>query len=175
MTTTSFRLPENWPPSHDPDAAQRLVERFAQVGRAEARLVTRPRVASLLHALGGNSPFLADLAVREAASLRALIASGPDQVIAAAMADLAAVAPSSRRDRIAAAMRQAKRIVALVTAIADIGGIWPLERVTMVLSDLAEATLALAMAHLRAAPARSGGSGAWRGVHGPGDGEARCP
>ena len=45
-------------------------------------------------------------------------------------------------------MRRAKRIVALATAIADIGGIWPLERVTAALSDLAEATLSLAMAHL---------------------------
>ena len=45
-------------------------------------------------------------------------------------------------------MRRAKRVVALVTAIADIGGIWPLERVTAALSDLAEATLSLAMAHL---------------------------
>ncbi len=86
--------------------------------------------------------------MREAASLRALIASGPDAVVAAAMADLAALPPSTRRDRIAAAMRRAKRIVALATAIADIGGIWPLERVTATLSDLAEATLSLAMAHL---------------------------
>ena len=86
--------------------------------------------------------------MREAASLRALVASGPDAVVAAAMAELAAIAPSTRRDRIAAAMRRAKRIVALATAIADIGGIWPLERVTAALSDLAEATLSLAMAHL---------------------------
>jgi glutamate-ammonia-ligase adenylyltransferase len=86
--------------------------------------------------------------VREAASLRALVTLGPDSVVAAAMADLAAIAPSTRRDRIAAAMRRAKRVVALATAVADIGGIWPLERVTAVLSDLAEATLSLAMAHL---------------------------
>ncbi len=64
------------------------------------------------------------------------------------MAELAAVPPPPRRDRIAAAMRRAKRIVALATGIADIGDIWPLERVTAALSDLAEATLSLAMAHL---------------------------
>ena len=148
MTDTTFRLPASWPTAHDTGAAQRLVERFAGIGRAEARLAARPEVAALLDALGGNSPFLADLAVREAASLRALVASGPDAVVAAAMAELAAIAPTARRDRIAAAMRRAKRIVALATAIADIGGIWPLERVTAALSDLAEATLSLAMAHL---------------------------
>ena len=148
MTDTIFHLPASWPSPHDTGAAQRLAERFAGLGRAEARLAARPEVAALLDALGGNSPFLADLAVREAASLRALVASGPDSVVAAAMAELAAIAPSTRRDRIAAAMRRAKRIVALATAIADIGGIWPLERVTAALSDLAEATLSLAMAHL---------------------------
>ena len=148
MTDTKFRLPATWPGPHDAGAAERLVERFAELGRAEARLAARPAVAALLRALGGNSPFLADLAVREAASLRALVASGPDAVVATAMAELAAIPPAARRDRIAAAMRRAKRIVALATAIADIGGIWPLERVTAALSDLAEATLSLAMAHL---------------------------
>jgi [glutamine synthetase] adenylyltransferase / [glutamine synthetase]-adenylyl-L-tyrosine phosphorylase len=148
MTDTKFHPAATWPGAHDAGAAERLVERFSELGRAEARLATRPAAAALLCALGGNSPYLADLAVREAAALRALIASGPDAVVATAMADLAAIPPSTRRDRVAAAMRRAKRIVALATAIADIGGIWPLERVTATLSDLAEATLSLAMAHL---------------------------
>ncbi len=148
MTNAEFRLPESWPCPYDAGAAKRLVERCSELGRVEARLAARPAVAALLRSLGGNSPFLADLAVREVASLRALVSSGPDSVVNAAMAELAAVAPSSRRDRIAAAMRRTKRIVALATAIADIGGIWPLERVTAALSSLAEATLSLAMAHL---------------------------
>ena len=156
MTDIPFRLPTIWPSPYDTGAAERLVERFSQLGRTEARLAARPAVAALLSALGGNTPFLADLAVREAASLRALIASGPDAVVAAAMADLAALPPSTRRDRITAAMRRAKRIVALATAIADIGDIWPLERVTATLSDLAEATLSLAMAHLLRAAHEAG-------------------
>ena len=61
-------------------------------------------------------------------------------------------------------MRRAKRVVALATAIADIGGIWPLERVTGTLSDLAEAALcarhrasaARRARFRRTAPARSG-------------------
>jgi glutamate-ammonia-ligase adenylyltransferase len=148
MNETAFHLPEAWPNPHDTGAAERLLERFVSVGRAEARLAARPAVASLLRALGGNSPFLADLAVRESASLRTLIASGPDTVVSTAMAELAALPSTTRRDRLAAAMRRAKRIVALATGIADIGGIWLLERVTATLSDLAEATLSLALAHL---------------------------
>lgn len=148
MPTTEIRVPTHWPSAHDSGAAERLVQRFAEVGRTEARLTTRPAIAALLRCLGGNSPFLADLAVREAASLRALLTAGPDAVVAGVMADLAAIGPSTRRDRVTAAMRRAKRIVALATAVADIGGIWLLERVTATLSDLAEATLSLSMAHL---------------------------
>ena len=148
MTDAQFRLPMTWPSPHDPGAAERLIERFAEIGRAEARLVARPAVDAMLRALGGNSPYLADLAVREAASLRALVETGPDAVADLALKELAAIAPATSRVKIAAAMRRAKRVVALTTAVADIGGIWSLERVTATLSDLAEATLSLAMAHL---------------------------
>jgi [glutamine synthetase] adenylyltransferase / [glutamine synthetase]-adenylyl-L-tyrosine phosphorylase len=148
MSDAKFRLPPTWPDPYDTGAADRLVERFADLGRAEARLASRPAMTALLRSLGGNSPYLADLALRESTSLRALVTSGPDPIVRAAMAELAAMAPSTRRDRIAAAMRRTKRVVALATAIADIGGIWPLERVTAALSDLAEAALSLAMAHL---------------------------
>src|SRR5690348_13759528 len=130
MNDSPFRLPAAWPEPHDSGAADRLIERFAAVGRAEARLAARPNVAAMLRALGGNSDYLADLALREASSLRAVTANGPDTVVAAALAELAAMQPQARRDRVAAALRRVKRIVALVTAIADIGGIWPLERVT---------------------------------------------
>jgi [glutamine synthetase] adenylyltransferase / [glutamine synthetase]-adenylyl-L-tyrosine phosphorylase len=148
MTERPFRLPATWPSPHDTGAAERLVERFAELGRAEERLAARAPVAALLRSLGGNSPYLADLAVREQVRFRAIAAHGPDEVVTATLKELAAIAPQSRRDRVAAALRRAKRVVALATAIADICGIWPLERVTAILSDLAEATLGLAMAHL---------------------------
>ena len=64
------------------------------------------------------------------------------------MTALAAVPPEAARDRLAAALRRAKRVVALAVAVADIGGIWRLEKVTEALSALAEATLTLAVAHL---------------------------
>jgi [glutamine synthetase] adenylyltransferase / [glutamine synthetase]-adenylyl-L-tyrosine phosphorylase len=148
MKPTPFRLPTSWPRPHDPGAAQRLIERFAELGRAEGRLAARPAVAALLAALGGNSPFLADLAVREAGALRALLAEGPDPVAQRALATIAALPAAAPRARVAATLRQARRVIALVTAIADIGGIWPLERVTATLSDLAEAALRRAVAHL---------------------------
>ena len=141
-------LPSTWPAPHDPAAAERLIERFCELGRAEARLAGRAAVRALLAALGGNSPYLSDLAVREAGALRALVAEGPQHVVDDALAALHAVPPRSRREHVAAAMRRAKRVVALATAVADLGGIWRLEQVTTALSDLAEAALTLAAAHL---------------------------
>jgi len=148
MNDVAFQLPPDWPAPSNPDAAERLIERFAAIGRAEARLARAPHVRPMLASLGGNSDYLADLAVRESTALGALIASGPDSVVQAALANLHATPPQTRRERIAAALRRAKRIVALSTAVADIGGIWRLERVTAALSDLADATLTLAVAHL---------------------------
>jgi len=136
------RLPQDWPPPADPNAATRLVERFADA------VPGHDVPEALLRCLGGNSPYLSDLALREAASLVALTRQGPGAVIAQAMAALAEVPPKAPRERVAAALRQAKRIVALATAVADIGQIWRLEQVTAALSDLAEATLGLAVAHL---------------------------
>ena len=146
--TATFQLPAHWPAAHDPAAAERLIERFADRGRAEARLAARPAVKALLAALGGNSPYLSDLAVREPAVLRAIVTHGPQRVVDDALAALAALPGQSRREQTMAAMRRAKRIVALATAIADLGGIWRLEQVTASLSDLAEAALTRAVAHL---------------------------
>ncbi|MDQ2802341.1 MAG: bifunctional [glutamine synthetase] adenylyltransferase/[glutamine synthetase]-adenylyl-L-tyrosine phosphorylase, partial [Pseudomonadota bacterium] len=111
-------------------------------------MAARADIAVLLAALGGNSPYLADLAVREAATLTALSERGPDEIASEAIGRLRATSPAWPRSRVAAAMRQAKRVVALVAAVADIGGLWALERVTATLSDLAEAALELAVSHL---------------------------
>ncbi|MGH7041345.1 MAG: bifunctional [glutamine synthetase] adenylyltransferase/[glutamine synthetase]-adenylyl-L-tyrosine phosphorylase, partial [Acetobacteraceae bacterium] len=140
--------PHRWPEAHDPAAAARLIERFAALGRAEARLAARAEVVAVLRAVGGNSPFLADLVLRESGVLRALLADGPEPVVAEAMAALAAISPAAPRPQVAAALRRAKRVVALAVALADLGGIWPLGRVTGALSDLAQAALSLAVAHL---------------------------
>ena len=146
--TPSFHLPDRWPAPHDAGAAERLIERFAEQGRAEARAAGRPAVRAMLAALGGNSTYLADLAVRDSAALRALIADGPDPVVETALHEIAELPPNTRRDKLAAALRRAKRVVALATAVADIGGIWPLERVTEALTALAETALARSVDYL---------------------------
>jgi glutamate-ammonia-ligase adenylyltransferase len=136
------RLPELWPLPADRAAAARLVEHFAPL---DPDAVVPP---ALLRCLGGNAPSLADLALREAAVLRAVVEAGPDHVVRSALARLAAVPPEERRVRMAAALREAKRAVALAVAVADIGRVWRLERVTGALTELAETALRAAVAHL---------------------------
>ena len=137
-----------WPSPFDSAAADRLLERFAALGRTESRLAAKPGGVAMLRCLGGNSPYLADLALRESAVAARFVVEGPDAAAASAMAALAQIRPDARRDTVAAALRKAKRQIALTCALADIGGRWTLEQVTGALSTLAEATLTLAVAHL---------------------------
>ncbi len=107
-----------------------------------------PEGAAALAALGGGSPYLADLLVREADLLPLVLADGPEAAAAAAMQELDAVPFTAPRAQVAAALRQAKRRVALTAGIADVGGMWGQAGVTGALSDLAERALRLAVAHL---------------------------
>ncbi len=143
--------PEDWPAPADQAAAERLIERVAEVVD-----LARPEVAAMVRAIGGNSPFLSDLAVREAAVLGRVVEEGPDAVVRDALAQLRAVAPSARREEVSAAMRRAKRVLSLTAALADIGGMWPLEGFTSVMTELAEASLELAVAHLLIATQAAG-------------------
>jgi glutamate-ammonia-ligase adenylyltransferase len=148
MEPAAFVIPEQWNAPYDAAAADRLIERFSAIGKAEDELLQRPGALAMLRCLGGNSPYLAALALREPDSIVRLVTEGPDAACAHYLSSVSHVPPTSKRADVAAAMRRAKRTIALAAAIADVGGIWPLETVTGTLSDLAEATLRLAIRHL---------------------------
>src|SRR5689334_11249454 len=102
--------------------------------------------ARLLASLFGNSPFLTLCSLREPDFLLRLARLGPD-------ATFAEVAGSLNRDldadpdraSLMRRLRTAKRRAALLVALADIAGWWPLERVTATLTELAEASLRAAL------------------------------
>ena len=131
-----------WPSPADDRAAELLAERLPDAPWRHTDAGRR-----LVAAIGGNSSYLADLAVREAAALERLATDGPAAVVAEAMAKLAVVRPDAASAIVAAELRKAKRRVALAVAVADIGDLWRLDAVTGALSDLAEAALRLAVAH----------------------------
>ena len=135
-----------WPDAGDTGAAERLIERFVALGPAQARIAQHHE--PMLSAIGGNSPFLSDLALREHRCLRLFLRAGPGPVVERILGRIRALPPTLARPRLAATLRAAKRQVALVVALADIGGQWTLDEVTGALSDLAEITLRAAIAHL---------------------------
>ncbi|MEP2532936.1 glutamine-synthetase adenylyltransferase [Shimia sp.] len=90
-------------------------------------------VAQLVQGTGGSSPYLKSLIEREAAWLPEAL-DDPDGALTRLFADLREVAA----DKLPVALRHAKRKVALITALADLAGVWALEKVTGTLTDFAD-------------------------------------
>ncbi|MFA3917923.1 bifunctional [glutamine synthetase] adenylyltransferase/[glutamine synthetase]-adenylyl-L-tyrosine phosphorylase [Ruegeria hyattellae] len=95
--------------------------------------------ADLIAGAGGSSPYLNGLIAQEASWLPQALAE-PDAAIRAIMQDSNALSP----DQIKPGLRQAKRRIALLTALGDLSGAWPLEQVTAVLTDFADLAVGLA-------------------------------
>ena len=119
---------------------------------AQAFADLAPELRALLAGTAGCSPYLKGLMEREADWLRAALTAAPETVLAAELQALDAVA----LDGLASALRQAKRRVALLTALADLGGVWPLEAVTGALSRLADRAVDISLRRLVADEIRRG-------------------
>jgi [glutamine synthetase] adenylyltransferase / [glutamine synthetase]-adenylyl-L-tyrosine phosphorylase len=131
------------PIAHDREAAADIARHFADLA---------PDLRGLLAATAGCSPYLKGLMQREADWLRAALAEAPETVFAALLAELSEVGI----DALPSALRQAKRRAALLTALADLGGVWPLMQVTGALTALADCAVDLAMRALVAEEIRRG-------------------
>ena len=149
---TMDRLPRPF----DPEAAGRLLERFAERDAACRSFAASAEGAALLGALGGHSPYLSDLAVREAPALLRLAERGPDEAFALALDPLGRADPAATREAVGVLLRQVKRQAALIAAAADIAGLWTLDRVTGALSTVAEQVIDFACTHLLLAAAARG-------------------
>ena len=114
--------------------------------------VFAPELAGLLRGAAGSSPYLAGLIERQGAWLEGALAAEPEAVLAAELAALADL-PT---DALGAALRRAKARVALLAALADLGGVWRLEEVTGALTALADAALAASLRALVADEIRRG-------------------
>jgi glutamate-ammonia-ligase adenylyltransferase len=101
----------------------------------------------LLDSLFGNSPFLGDCVLKEPAFLLQLLASDPDTEMANLLCD-AAIGPADEAEaELMTRLRVARRRAAMLIAIADLGGVWELERVTWALTRFADAAVRAATAH----------------------------
>ncbi len=116
-----------------PLAIQRMPRPFDPSLGAEARaLVTdvAPEAGELIAGAAGSSPYLKGLIEQEKVWLAQALAQ-PDQALAEVMQDERGL-PA---EQLKPGLRQAKRRMALLTALADLAGAWPLEKVTAALTD----------------------------------------
>ena len=101
-------------------------------------------LVALLHGAAGCSPYLHGLMKAEAAWLAEVLPGEPETALQRVLALLPEAAP----DGLAAALRRAKRRVALLVALADLGGVWELAAVTGALTRFADLAVALGVQRL---------------------------
>ncbi len=120
------------------------------------KLTDHAQGRALLEAVFANSPFLTRCALAEIPFLLELVAQGPGPVFSRILEELRErLAREPDRARLMAGLRIAKRRVALLVALADITGLWPLDRLTEALTSFADTAISGALCHLlRAAAAR---------------------
>ncbi len=109
-------------------------------------------LAGLLAASAACSPYLKGLLQREANWLRLALVEQPEAAVAEVLAGLQRLTI----DELGCGLRQAKRRVALLVALADLGGVWRLEQVTGALTSLADLAVDLCLKRLVAEEIRRG-------------------
>lgn len=146
--------PEHLPKPTDSERVALGMERWrvatervgGELSAFAADYATDPRKRPLLESVFGNSPFLSHGLVLEAKFFRQLMERGAERTLESLLASL----PHGRHEAHAQApspeetmrgLRIAKRRAALLIALADIAGVWDLERVTPALARIREAGL----------------------------------
>jgi glutamate-ammonia-ligase adenylyltransferase len=138
-----------------PEGVARLADWLAEIegspaGKALAALRAElPAFAGLLAAIAATAPYLWDLIRADPARFHRLVGGDPDRAFASLLARAQRSAAAARsQDALMRALRRMKSEAALLIALADIGGVWPVERVTRALTDMAGLALAAAVDHV---------------------------
>src|SRR5262245_36925827 len=140
---------------HDRQQAARVLAELGERAKQEAALaplaagMTRALVRDLLAGIFGASSFLTAVIERDPERLLSALAAAPEahfealcRGVAAATAGAASMADAMR------ALRHFKTEVALLTALCDLGGVWPVMTVARRLSAAADAAVAAAVRFL---------------------------
>ena len=113
-----------------------------------ARLEAKP-VADLLFGLADHSPYLWRLAKFDLPRLQRLLDFGPEDGMAQSLATLKKACDEAQSEHdLMHALRRAKQETHLLIALADIGGVWDVVKVTRALSDAADAFVSCALRYL---------------------------
>jgi glutamate-ammonia-ligase adenylyltransferase len=134
-------------------AEQRLKDWLAELAPTQSAEIStwldRPLVRTILLGIAEFSPYLFDLIRADAARLVRLLACDPEQYLAALIEKTArdVLAATSEAD-VMHLLRRLKSEAALLIALCDIGGVWPVMRVTAELTGLATFSVQTAMRFL---------------------------
>ena len=141
-------------------AQARVAVWLAGLPAAEAKqlkplLGAHSTAGTLLQSLGESSPYLWELASGDATRLLRLLTCDPDAHLAALLAkSAAAVAATEDEAEAMRLLRRMKAEAALLIALADIGGVWPVMRATRALTDVADTAVDAAARFVLAEAAR---------------------
>ena len=121
--------------------------------------VAQVRVGKFLAGVFEGSPYLTALIEREPARLQGILEDSPEEtfkrLLEALAVEMRAAADAAAAKRV---LRVFKNGVALLTALTDLGGVWPVMTVTRVLTEAADAAVAHAVRFLFA---RASAAGQW--------------
>jgi len=127
----------------------------AQAKSLKALMAAHPTVGTLIQSLAENSPHLWELASIDAVRLLRLLGCDPDRHLVALLAESGEAAATSDDDVEAMrVLRRMKAEAALLIALADIGGVWPVMRAAHALTDLADTAVGAAARSALAEAAR---------------------
>ncbi len=114
--------------------------------RLKAIVRAHPPLAGLLGGIAEAAPYLWDLVQADPARFVRLLDSDPDAALTTLLAETkGAVAAAHAQAAVMRLLRRMKAEAALLIALADIGGVWPVARVTAALTDVADTALAAAV------------------------------
>jgi len=130
-------------PVIDPEAADRARERLTEAASDGGWLETLDSAWPSLSPVFAASPYLAGLARRWPDRLAAILDDEPAARLAAILG--ATTALTGGADELRAPLRRLKGELHLLTALADLGGVWDLDQVTDALSRFADASVNAAL------------------------------
>lgn len=149
LASRIVEAPVSAPDGRGAERLSSLVTEAEANAPALAAVLRDPKVADLLRGTFDGSLFLTMLATFDLERLGRVLTQVPEDHFAAMTRDLAQTM-SAVPDMAAAkkVLRKYKTEVAVLTALADLGGVWPVMTVTRVLSECADAAVAAAVRFL---------------------------
>src|ERR1041385_3243097 len=106
------------------------------------------KLGELVASIAEASPYLWDLIRADPARFTTILEAEPEERLAAVLAEARSAGDVEDEADAMRTLRRAKAGAALLIALTDVGGVWPVERVTSALTEFADAALGGAVRYL---------------------------